>query len=265
MRNRIEGTRLADLPAGGIEILMHRKAALRERQLRHAADAYWRQYWPIEPGGAITYQGEQHELRPGSLVLIPPHTASDSACKQPFTKWYVHFTLAGLAKTFRQGIFPLSPTVAMRPLREATCPIKGANPQPAQNTILALLHLLSLVLNSALDEVCHPLRTDARGLKGLELIRQRFTEKLTSKNVARAEWVSERVLSQVIRTATGFSPMRYLQELRLKHGLKLLRHPHESIDQIAEECGFPNRFYFTRMLAKHRQTTPAAFRKQAAS
>jgi AraC-like DNA-binding protein len=263
VRHRIEGTRLADLPVGGVEILMHRKAALREWQLRHAADAYWRLYWPLEPGGAVTYLGRKYALSPGTLILIPPHTAYDSDCERPFTKWYVHFTLAGLGSAFRQGIFTIQPTAAMRRLLRVACPKKDGNAPPPQTNILVVLHLLSLVLSAASDELLHPPQTDARGLRGLELIQQRFTEKLALKDVARAVGVSERVLSQVIRAETGFSPMRYLQELRLNHGMKLLRHTHESIDQIAEECGFPNRFYFTRMLAKHRQTTPAAFRKQA--
>ena len=45
--------------------------------------------------------------------------------------------------------------------------------------------------------------------------------------------------------------------------MKLLRHTDHSIEQIAEESGFPNRYYFTRMLSKYRKTTPAAFRADA--
>jgi transcriptional regulator GlxA family with amidase domain len=45
--------------------------------------------------------------------------------------------------------------------------------------------------------------------------------------------------------------------------MKLLRHTDRSIEQIARECGFRDRYYFTRVFAKHRQTTPAAFRREA--
>ena len=57
--------------------------------------------------------------------------------------------------------------------------------------------------------------------------------------------------------------MRYLLELRLNTAMKLLRHTDHSIEQIARECGFGDRYYFTRIFTKHRQTTPAAFRKEA--
>jgi len=46
-------------------------------------------------------------------------------------------------------------------------------------------------------------------------------------------------------------------------GMKLLRHTDHSNEQIACECGFGDRYSFTRIFMKHRQTTPAAFRKQA--
>ncbi|MCB1093918.1 MAG: helix-turn-helix transcriptional regulator, partial [Verrucomicrobiae bacterium] len=87
--------------------------------------------------------------------------------------------------------------------------------------------------------------------------------KITLNDLSRFAGVSVRTLSTMFVSGTGFPPMRYLIELRLNHAMKLLRHTGHSIDQIADECGFPNRYYFTRMLAKYRKTTPAAFRARS--
>ena len=62
---------------------------------------------------------------------------------------------------------------------------------------------------------------------------------------------------------TGFTPIRYLLELHLNTAMKLLRQTDHSNEQIARECGFGDRYSFTRIFTKHRQTTPAAFRKEA--
>lgn len=59
--------------------------------------------------------------------------------------------------------------------------------------------------------------------------------------------------------------MRYINELRLNRAMNLLRHTDFSIEQIAAECGFPIRYYFTRMLSKYRKTTPATFRMLTAA
>jgi AraC-like DNA-binding protein len=35
-----------------------------------------------------------------------------------------------------------------------------------------------------------------------------------------------------------------------------------SIDQIAADCGFPNRYYFTRVFRSHHECGPAAYRQR---
>ena len=45
--------------------------------------------------------------------------------------------------------------------------------------------------------------------------------------------------------------------------MKLLRNIDHTITQVAEEYGFPNRYYFTRTLAEYGKTTPAVFRSDA--
>ena len=57
--------------------------------------------------------------------------------------------------------------------------------------------------------------------------------------------------------------MRVLLDFRLDQACRRLRHTNESIEQIAEDCGFPNRYYFSRMLKQHRAISPAAYRKAA--
>ena len=44
-------------------------------------------------------------------------------------------------------------------------------------------------------------------------------------------------------------------------GSRLLRAGDLPIEDVARRCGFPNRYYFTRMFSKHRHMTPAAYRR----
>ena len=57
------------------------------------------------------------------------------------------------------------------------------------------------------------------------------------------------------------SQMRVLLDFRLDKACRLLRHDDASIELIAEDCGFPNRYYFSRMLKQLRGTSPAAYRR----
>jgi transcriptional regulator GlxA family with amidase domain len=65
------------------------------------------------------------------------------------------------------------------------------------------------------------------------------------------------------RDAIGRTPARYVTERRIAAAAQRLVFTRDSIDQIAEATGFGNRFYFSRVFARHMGTPPAAYRKTA--
>ena len=73
--------------------------------------------------------------------------------------------------------------------------------------------------------------------------------------------LSVRSLNHLFRQQIETTPMRALLDFRLDKACRLLRHNNDSIEQIATEAGFPNRYYFSRMLKQHRGTSPAAYRQ----
>lgn len=265
VRHRIRGTRLADVPIGAIELLMHRHIRLKEWKMRTAADAYWRLYWPTSGGAEVVFEGRKQILEPGCLYLITPHTAFDSDCARPFTKWYIHFTVGGLDDYCRPAMVSLRPTARMRTLLARTCPgTKHGRRSEAQTvTPLETIELIVLGLQLAFAGRHLSSGADSRLARCIAFLRERMPEKIALRELAQFAGVSVRTLSQMFVSESGFPPMRYLLELRLNHTMKLLRHTNQSIEQIAEECGFGNRYYFTRMFSKYRQTSPAAFRAQA--
>ena len=94
-----------------------------------------------------------------------------------------------------------------------------------------------------------------------ECLQQFGPQKTSMEDVARAAGVSVRNLNHLFNQQVQMPPMRVLLDYRLDQACRLLRHSEESIEQIAEDCGFPNRYYFSRMLKQHRGTSPAAYRK----
>ncbi|MCP5540609.1 MAG: helix-turn-helix transcriptional regulator [Akkermansiaceae bacterium] len=262
IRHRILGTHFVDTPVAGIEVLMHRYVELERWSLRMAANAFWRLYWPLSRGGTIDFEDLRHELEPGCLYLISPHTAFDSHCDRPFAKWYLHFNVGGSRETCRPGIVRLRPDAGMRDALARACPKPGRSPKRVKSPASPLdgLEIALLAYRHALPQLLLPANANLRLPACLEYLRQHLRDKVTLDGLSRFAGVSVRTLSTMFVSGTGFPPMRYLIELRLNHAMKLLRHTGHSIDQIADECGFPNRYYFTRMLAKYRKTTPAAFR-----
>ncbi len=264
-RHTLRGVHAADLSVGSINVLLHRYAILDEWFLRSASDAFWRLYWPVKPGGLVWYEGDRYPLKVGVVYLIPPHTMFVSECLQPFAKWYIHFTTPGCLEDAPKGLFAIPGTPRIRTLLKGTCPepLRHKSREEEASGPLRVVELVSLVLQAArllFQEAPAPHGVVQRCI---ERMRERLTERLTLQVVARFAGVSTRRLSQLFRAQTGFPPMRYLIELRLNHAMKLLRQTNLNLESVAEQCGFPNRYYLTRMFSRHRATTPAAFRKQA--
>lgn len=264
IRHRIRGTHHADGPVAGIEVLMHRFVVLDKWDLRAAANAFWRLYWPASHGGCLMFQGKNHPLDPGCLYLISPHTAFHSECTRPFSKWYLHFNVGGMVDVCPPGIVRIRPTARMRALLSRTCPGPKHSTKAVEPAIQPLesLEPTLLALQQALPSFRFSPAADARLPRCITYLREHLMEKVTLAHLTRFSGLSARTLAHLFVTKVGSPPMRYLIELRLNHAMKLLRHTDHTIEQIAEECGFPNRYYFTRMLSKYRKTTPAAFRVQ---
>lgn len=65
------------------------------------------------------------------------------------------------------------------------------------------------------------------------------------------------------RTVVGCSPGAYVQRLRLETARELLQTTVRSIPDIAEACGFTDRFHFSRIFAHTQGCPPAIFRRNS--
>ena len=67
-------------------------------------------------------------------------------------------------------------------------------------------------------------------------------------------------LNRLFQEAYGLPPGKYLNNVRLQEGIRLLTETSEPVKEVAKLCGYASAGYFTKVL--HRQTghTPQAFR-----
>jgi len=61
---------------------------------------------------------------------------------------------------------------------------------------------------------------------------------------------------------TGYPPHRYILRRRLEKACVLLHHSTRTIDTIARECGFCDRYYFSKAFKKETGRSPAAYRNE---
>ncbi len=81
--------------------------------------------------------------------------------------------------------------------------------------------------------------------KAVAKIEKDFTKPLTLKELALIASVSERQFLRVFHNCFGYSPKKYITNLRLTKAKKLLNN-NSNIAQVAYQCGFNDPNYFTR-------------------
>ncbi len=253
--HEVEGEREVMLPGMSLEILATRKIRLRRWNLHNLIDPYWRLYCPVEGRAVVRFNNHDTTLLPGNLYLISPRTAFSSHNPEPFSKWYVHFILGRSDLLSVPGVFSSPVDDIAAGFLDSLSSAKG-EPHNWESAALVLHALTKLPAGAWTDQ-----KLDHRVSKAMEFLHGHLARRITADDAARAAGVSVRNLNHLFRAQVRMAPMSVLLSYRLDRACHLLRHTEQSIEQVAENCGFPNRYYFSRMLKQHRGVSPAAYRK----
>ncbi|MBQ3089951.1 MAG: response regulator [Oscillospiraceae bacterium] len=94
----------------------------------------------------------------------------------------------------------------------------------------------------------------------LQEVEARYSEKLTIRELATQFHYSETFLIHKFKEEMKMGFNGYLTRYRLQKAMGLLGSGQDQINQIAEQCGFPNVKYFNTVFRKHVGCLPREFR-----
>jgi len=101
--------------------------------------------------------------------------------------------------------------------------------------------------------------------KALDFMRQNLHRDISRDEVARHAGISPSHFSRLLKERTGRSFTELLRQCRVDLATELLRGTELSLAQIADQCGFCDQSYFTRVFQDVKGTTPGQFRSPAKS
>jgi AraC-like DNA-binding protein len=93
-----------------------------------------------------------------------------------------------------------------------------------------------------------------------EHARAHLAQAVTLADLARASGFSRAYFSRRFRAATGKPPMRWLRDLRLATGRHLLATTSLTVEAVALQVGFSDRFQFARMMRQRSGRPPSGWR-----
>ncbi len=101
-----------------------------------------------------------------------------------------------------------------------------------------------------------------RMAKVISAMENQCQKKWTLADFCKIAATSPNNLLRLFKTATGVTPMDYLNHVRLRRAVSLLITGTRSISEIAVECGFGDSNYFARRFAEVHKKSPGNYRRQ---
>ncbi|MDK3161955.1 AraC family transcriptional regulator [Kamptonema cortianum] len=225
---------------------------------------YWRLYWNEESGAEVVCKKVRVALNPDRIVLIPPDTPFMARLRRPVRHFFMHFMAGSAGRvTIDRGVYPIRCESIHQELLGRIDSKGEVADCGRQRNLLTAMALISLCLSE-----CAGLREDKldhheKVHQAMEMIKSRIDTPPDNATLARAVGMNPNAFIRLFAKETGWSPQAWGARLRIEQACLLLHHSNHKIDRIASECGFCDRYHFSRVFRQVRGTTPAAFRKTA--
>lgn len=142
---------------------------------------------------------------------------------------------------------------------EAEIKTRNSDPLAASALLLAcLVRLAAIETHKQTRDTLHPAL--GRALRHLETY---MAEPFRADNLARRTGLSVSHMNTLFRRHLGCSPLRYLQDLRLRHAQTLLLSPYARVREVAAACGYDDTNYFVRLFRRQFKVSPGRWRRQS--
>ncbi len=254
---------------------------------------YFRIYYIDEGAGFVLSAGDKCRLEPGFIYLIPSFTLCHLRCDDYLSQYFLHFfeeSAAGISlfeynrKVIRERARETD-TLNFRRLLEINRG-RGINRsdntkvyeknayyrdyQQLNNTVNdatyletqgIILQFISRFLGSRHYELNNAQPMPSKILDAISYIQLNLHEQLTVCHLAKRANLHEDFFSRLFMRFTGDRPLSYIQVKRIERAQYLIATTNMSYSQIADETGFANLPYFSKIFKKVTKLTHAEYKQ----
>jgi AraC-like DNA-binding protein len=254
------------------------------------ASPYWRLYWNHSTGGEVQWQEQRFLLDSDQLLLIAPHTPFTTRFHPdgvrgypenvmqgcPAAEWddaehagervlrhlFIHFIVGAPYDALAPQIIAIPIDSVLRALLEEIIVPVAADPHSfTRRQSFQLRALLSFAL-AAVPEARWPApQTDERIVTVMRFIDEHYQRPLCNDDFAALATMSAKAFVRLFKERTQQTPLAYVLQRRLENASILLHHTDESVERIAERCGFCDRHHFSKLFQRAFGVGPATYRK----
>ncbi len=198
-------------------------------------DRYWLpELWAVHLYGyaaELVIDGTAHQIRPGSVSLIPPRAVTEYRYRGPSTHHYAHLRAADTG-TVEPLVLP--PGHDQTTLTEHfSSAVAHATLRPERTRAE-----LWLALQRITAERPEPTEATAHVARAIQWIETHLDEPVTVPQIAAAVGLSHTHLTRLVRSHTGRTVVAHLRHRRVSRAVHLLQNTSMSIAAVAAATGF---------------------------
>jgi AraC-like DNA-binding protein len=234
---------------------------------------FWRLYLHDRDGASLALASGRFKMPAGRIVVVPPGLEFRPIVRRAARQLFVQFEFVGWPAEAAREVFPAPvclPPDAQRDQLAAQLQRQIEQSSDRLDPVLAsrvkaLVHLtISDALAAVPDDRAGRFLRIAEGqqelLTVLHYIEEHLGDHLNNGQLAELARTSESRFIRRFRDATGRTPGRFIQDRRLRRASDMLVSTDRSIEDIAQACGFANRYHFTRVFSQRMGCPPARYR-----
>ncbi len=220
---------------------------------------FWRCYYNLDAGAVLSCNGKVYQPDQHQILLIPPEVQTETNCLNPFHQFYVHFSLEWNIRNPDKHVFEIPSSIFTPELLARLCRDDGSRDR---HRLLAVYSFVTGVMANLPPSILEPWTRDDMRIKNL-LDTLEANDDLCRNNAVLAARLnlSENGFVRLFTETIGISPQKYLRGKRIEKACWLLHFTEDSIDDIAANTGFIDRYHFSKVFHSVTGSWPAAFRK----
>lgn len=216
----------------------------------------------LSDGGATYINGRRVEIRKDYFVITKPGYERYSIL--PFETVFIRLEAQGELAAVLDNLPDYFFALHSRRFRELLHEMIVMNESGNVDRLILGSNLLKLISYLERDA-----RADMRGVglrykmmhEAKRYIEQHFQESISGEDIARSVNLSESRLRYLFKLAYGYSPHRYLTDVRIAAAKELLWNTDIPISDISESCGFGCQQYLNEVFKKNVGVSPGEYRK----
>ena len=221
--------------------------------------SYWRLYWNNKEGARILWQNQIWNMTSKEVFLIPSHIATSTELISPVAHFSINFKIGGQYDKLRRKIYTFPPDFLRSALRHFQ-KITDENARLMTIESIVCHYLSRLTPEDFLEQDRGDL--DPRIAKVVTFMESHLSEHFSNGELCQKIGMSRNNFYRLFLQETQKTPKYFLLEQRMLRASSLLRNSEKTIEEIAQETGYADRYHFSKAFRNFYNLSPIRYRKK---